>query len=234
MPLRVLRDDHLAHWFHDKVSSNYIVMDRSLRPLLADARVVVDVGANVGIHTIWYLREFPFAHVHAIEPQSVMFNLLRHNVDAWSMAHRVTLHNFTLGHQDGEVSMARESDVLRPTGFHYGALSVGENGERVGMRRLDSLNLESCDFVKVDVEGFEPLVLIGAQETLKRFRPVLLLENTHPPKLESLRSMGLGSAEIPSLHTVLEALGYSYVSISSEDILALPKEKFEISVTRKP
>lgn len=41
-------------------------------------------------------------------------------------------------------------------------MSIDKGGEKVAMISIDSLNLESCDFIKIDAEGYEPLVIAGA------------------------------------------------------------------------
>jgi hypothetical protein len=44
------------------------------------------------------------------------------------------------------------------------------------MYRLDSLNLDRFDYVKIDCEGYEYNILLGAEQTIKRFQPVVVVE----------------------------------------------------------
>lgn len=44
------------------------------------------------------------------------------------------------------------------------------------MHRLDSLNLDPFDYVKIDCEGYEYNILLGAEQTIKKYRPVVVVE----------------------------------------------------------
>ena len=61
-------------------------------------------------------------------------------------------------------------------GLNYGAIGLGENGEAVDMITIDSLHLMQCDYIKIDVEGAEILVLMGAINTINKFHPIIFFE----------------------------------------------------------
>jgi hypothetical protein len=66
------------------------------------------------------------------------------------------------------------------THFNFFAVSIAggaEQGERVPLLTLDSLNLPACRVIKIDTEGMEPQVLSGARTLIERHRPFLYLEN---------------------------------------------------------
>lgn len=146
-------------------------------PLLVDrSRIALDVGANKGGYTSALLdiaRE-----VHAFEPNPLLIrwlNRLRH--------HRgLTIHPFALGDHDGEA-------ILRvPLGRHGRPSSQGgtlrfttrvRDGfieEKVPVCCLDSLAIGDVGFIKIDVEGFEEQVVLGARETIAQSRLVMLIE----------------------------------------------------------
>jgi hypothetical protein len=52
--------------------------------------------------------------------------------------------------------------------------------DRIPMLKIDDLNLNSCDLICLDTEGYEFNILTGAKETLKKFKPVLCLEEYAP------------------------------------------------------
>jgi hypothetical protein len=62
---------------------------------------------------------------------------------------------------------------------NFGGLSLQGHteGEPVDVIRIDDLNLPSCHFMKIDVEGMERSVLAGGRETIAKFRPILYVEN---------------------------------------------------------
>ena len=58
-------------------------------------------------------------------------------------------------------------------------MQLGEGGEVIETTTIDNMNLDKCDLIKIDTEGAEPLVLMGAQETIKKFKPVIIFENNY-------------------------------------------------------
>ena len=78
-------------------------------------------------------------------------------------------HNQALGEKPGWVSI--EKTDPRNTGQDH--VTAGSDVEMV---TIDSLGLENVDFLKLDVEGYELFALKGAEETLKRCKPVVLIE----------------------------------------------------------
>jgi hypothetical protein len=60
---------------------------------------------------------------------------------------------------------------------------------RARVTPIDALDLAACHFIKVDVEGFEPDVLRGAQATIARHRPILYVENDRPQNQQEVISL---------------------------------------------
>jgi FkbM family methyltransferase len=127
-------------------------------------RRALDVGAHVGFWSWWLSRHF--ARVDAFEPQPVLQECLRANVDAAN----VTLHGVALGEHEGATSA--EFDPAN-TGMSH--LVEGTAGS-IPVRRLDEFGFDDVDFVKLDAEGYELFVLKGGVETLRRNHPVVLVE----------------------------------------------------------
>jgi hypothetical protein len=71
---------------------------------------------------------------------------------------------------------------------NFGGLGLGtwKDGERVPVVTIDSFNLPRCNFIKVDVEGMEGDVIAGAEQTIRRTRPLLYLENDRKEKSAAL------------------------------------------------
>ena len=157
-------DTHISKWVtesrrldHDEYSLGIIL------PHIDSGDWVVDGGAFIGDHTIAYLKAVgPEGKVYAFEPNPAAYSCLYHNCpDA------VT---FNGGLSDREHFAEYE--------FHSnaGASHVVHGEGSTHLFTLDSLNLRRCDFVKLDVEGCELEALLGAQQTIERFRPVLWVE----------------------------------------------------------
>jgi FkbM family methyltransferase len=143
------------------------------------SRCFVDVGANSGIYTVLGCTINPNVSVVAVEPVPKVCAALANNVTQNNFAARVTILNVALGDSNGMVSFHEAADAT------MGSLAVGGyRGQRgrviqVECRTLDSiveqLNIEP-DFLKIDVEGFEDVVLSGASRVLSKFRPRIVLE----------------------------------------------------------
>jgi FkbM family methyltransferase len=128
-------------------------------------RVAVDIGAHAGTWSRILAKHFE--RVEAFEPKPEHCECFKRNVlDA-----NVVLHKVALGAAAaGEVRLTTQDG-------HSMHTFVVPHGETVAeMRTLDSFELGDVDFVKIDVEGYERQVLLGALETLKRWRPVLVVE----------------------------------------------------------
>ena len=90
-------------------------------------------------------------------------------------------------------------------GHNKGGLGIGEGGEIMELKTLDSMNLPGLDFLKIDVEGAEGLVLQGAAETIKKYKPTIFFEHnwqTIDPKLVDV-------GHVPTPFEVLVQLGYT-------------------------
>lgn len=132
-------------------------------------RIVVDVGANVGQISAFYLRIFPKAEVFALEPAPSSFNVL-----AKRLRNRRRLHamQLALDESSGEAMLV---DVPCSTGNHL--LSAGEAPrESVKVEKLSGDDfvrrhgISKIDFLKIDTEGYDLRVLAGFSETLKAGR----------------------------------------------------------------
>ena len=150
-----------------------------LLPFLVDPEAVsVDAGANRGSYT-YFLSKLS-KHVFAYEPNPAMRQFLKR-----ASAKNVTVSDVALSDSTGQAEFAvPKSKTKRSYGNNAGSLEVDQLAEEndelvrftVPTRRLDDENLEKVGFIKIDVEGHEREVLLGAQQLIARDRPVLLIE----------------------------------------------------------
>lgn len=136
---------------------------------------VVEVGANIGAHTLMLARQVgPQGVVYAFEPQRIVFQALCANLALNSITN-VHCRQEALGESAGTINV-RPLDYQRENNF--GGLALGgSRGEPVPLVTLDSFELPQCQFLKIDVEGMELNVLKGASQTIERCRPILYVEN---------------------------------------------------------
>ncbi|SCA63530.1 Uncharacterized protein SCG7086_AU_00160 [Chlamydiales bacterium SCGC AG-110-P3] len=147
-----------------------------LTALLKPGDIVLDVGANIGSHTIPLAKAVaPSGVVFAIEPQRLCYQMLCGNV-----AINAILNVFAMQIAATETPMSLQIPVIQPTlEFNYGCLAAEGHGkgEQVPGVPIDNLGLPRCNLIKMDVEGMESKALRGAANTLKKHRPILFVEN---------------------------------------------------------
>lgn len=150
----------------------------------------VDIGANVGCIAQALLCRG--RRVVAFEPQPELFKLLQANVASAGGGGVATAvcHNVALGAEPGRSIMPKVAYSERG---NYGGIALGLRSARghyeVPVATLDGFGLEGVSFVKIDVEGHEAQVLLGARNTIARDRPVLYLEDDRAAKSAALRRL---------------------------------------------
>ena len=156
----------------------------------APGDVAIDAGANIGTHTVAFANLVgPTGVVHAFEPQRRNFLMLAGNV-AINALDNVFCHQAAVGDAVGHITVP--SMPPPDTHFNFSAVSIAggaEQGERVPLLTLDSLNLPACRVIKIDTEGMEPQVLSGARTLIERHRPFLYLENNEPGASQRLSAV---------------------------------------------
>ena len=146
------------------------------RQLIRSDWSILDIGANLGAHTVFMAKATgPRGAVHAFEPQRVLFQILCANI-ALNALGNVYTHQAAVGREAATITIPR----LDYTAFqNFGGLALGgwSEGDRAPVITVDSLNLPACHLMKIDVEGMEAAVVAGAEQTIRRCRPLLYLEN---------------------------------------------------------
>jgi FkbM family methyltransferase len=163
---------------------------RVLPALARTARGVIDVGAHTGLFTLLALVCNPKASAIAIEPVLNNAKMIEANLDANKMQARCLLVVAAAGAELSVVPFNRGSDVEIPMTASMRADSAGaaeQPSERVLTVSIDELApfLGPVDLIKIDVEGFEDLVLKGAQATLERHRPTMIVECLPGSRIET-------------------------------------------------
>lgn len=157
-----------------------------LRALCGPGDIVLDIGANIGSHTVPLAQHVgPKGRVFAFEPQRVVFQTLCANVAINSLTN-VECHWAAFGSSRGTVRIP-EIDYTRPSNFGALELSKLSTGRPVQQVTLDDFTaLARVDVVKIDVEGMEEQVLRGGGAFFRKFRPMLYVENDRVEKSAAL------------------------------------------------
>lgn len=133
--------------------------------------LAIDGGAHIG--TWSKILAGMFHNVIAFEPSRDTYECLLHNL---SDINNIDFRNQALGKEPGRIKMTLEGFQkaidLKNTGARF--TRDGGDIERI---TIDSLNLPTLDYLKLDIEGGEVDALLGAVETLKRCKPIILFED---------------------------------------------------------
>lgn len=148
---------------------------------LPDQRTIVDVGANIGNHSLYWAAFVQPALVLAIEPVRANFALLRANTHGYACVRPVRA---ALSDRVGTARMTLDTINMGRSRFDPAGDVV------VATQRLDDYRLNDVTLIKVDVEGHQAAVLAGAALTIERCRPALLIEGSAdiPPGYSLARS----------------------------------------------
>lgn len=177
-----------------------------LRAYVPEGALVLDVGANVGSHTLAFAEMVgPSGQVIAIEGQPAAFTLLSYNVVANGLADVVTVLPILAGQARGLISCGLESakenvGAKSFVGEVLGTTAPGNDKLRVllPLNPLDELGIRKCSFIKIDVEGMELDVLRGARGLISGAKPVIYFEHAS------------GDAELlVAIHQLLGSLDYT-------------------------
>lgn len=154
-------------------------------------QAVMDIGANIGAHTIFFAKQVgPEGRVVAFEPQRQVFQTLCANVTLNGLNNVLTFH---AGAAD-KTGMATIPVPDYAQDGNFGGISMlgAQNGEPVQVMMLDQVGFGGLSLIKIDVEGMELAVLMGAAKTIETHKPVLYLENDRPDNSQALLSHVLG------------------------------------------
>jgi FkbM family methyltransferase len=146
--------------------------------------IVLDIGANIGTHTLWFAQNSKL--VIAFEPQRYAFQMLCANM-ALNSIQNADCKQLGVGSTREIIEVA----FIDPeTENNFGGLSLQDHsiekvreergvhldGEKIAICTIDDMGLQKCDFIKIDVEGMEPQVLMGGRATILDLRPYIYIE----------------------------------------------------------
>ncbi|WP_222851897.1 FkbM family methyltransferase [Cyclobacterium plantarum] len=153
-----------------------------LESILKKGATFIDIGANQGEYTLWGLRKVGLeGMVVAYEPSNAIFQQLEENIrlnPQYTQA--VKTRKLGLSNKPGKLKLYTKS------GSNEGVNSIFPSEEHdvflneINLSTLDkeveTLGWKRIDCLKIDVEGAELNVLLGAEKTIHKFRPIIITE----------------------------------------------------------
>lgn len=138
--------------------------------------IAIDIGANIGVTSIILSQYVPEGTVYAIEPGKKIFELLEENIKI-NKLDNVKAINCAISNITGK------SKFIENSAYGYIDLNSQDNSSEkdlVCTNSLDSIinefKIKKVNFIKIDVEGFEPLVLKGSEKIIAKLNPLIYLE----------------------------------------------------------
>jgi FkbM family methyltransferase len=177
------RDTHLGKWCleHKRLDFDQNALPQMLPHIKPDG-VVLDIGANIGCYA--YAFGQVAKEVHCFEPNSEAYECLKYNLVHGSGT--FFLHRVAVSDKESKFNIVSDNDNI---GMAF--VEESKTGS-VKSIAIDTLELVGCDFIKIDVEGFELHVLRGAESTINKHNPVMVIEiNDH-----TLKRTGVDRKEI--------------------------------------
>lgn len=195
---RVLNDEDLTYLFEsekemDSEYNNYVfqgMTDLYIRENPSDfyrmryvsprrGDIVFDIGAYKGDTAIYFAdRVGKEGKVYSFEPVKSNYNFLVKNIALNEMEDIIVPVNKGCSNKSGFLKA-----ISVKSGAPWSFLSEGEEGEEVEVISIDEFietnNISKLDFMKMDVEGWEDKVILGVQNTIKRFNPKVVIPLYH-------------------------------------------------------
>lgn len=159
--------------FHHK-SFYELDMLEHIRVTSSKGNNIVDVGANIGNHTVYFAKGCNAKKVFSFEPQPAVFEILKNNIEINDLTNSVSLYNLALGERKskGKIKLVNENNS------GMSKVNACEDGE-ISIDTLDNLLLPlkvRIDLIKIDVEGMAINVLQGSLAVIKKYKPQIYVE----------------------------------------------------------
>ena len=172
---------------------------------------VFDIGANIGTWSLILSHAVGAAgRVFAYEPARATFDALSDNLSL-NAAPNIVASRCAVSDARGTLRLYHDVDASRNSLGRTRTVSSGDF-EEVPAVTLDALAtdlaIDALDFIKIDVEGAEPLAFAGGQATIERFTPVILFEVV--PK-----ALGALGFSYDASWRILAELGYEFYGLES-------------------
>ncbi len=157
-----------------------------VQSLITKGHTAIDAGSSLGMNSIEY--SIMFDRVYAFDPDPTACELARRNL-VLNQVTNVTIHQKALGSSADTKELKFNPKVV---GLSSLILDSGKSKLEVEVIDLDSFKFKKMDFIKLDVEGYEIEVVLGAKHTITKYQPLLQAEINHLDDPQRLHDLILG------------------------------------------
>jgi inositol phosphorylceramide mannosyltransferase catalytic subunit len=215
------------------------VLLKSIAAVLSDVApgLALDIGAHVGTHALAMAHLVPQLTFVCFEPQLPLFLLLERNIHENGLSARITARNTAVGHRRMAIKLSDTASDGTSAGArlrygsavatNFGGVQLGTGGQPCTLTSIDEESFSDVRYVKLDVEGAEPLVLQGMKRTLDSDLPTVVYEDRSDRQLPDAtwRMLGTVREELCRPSELLRARGYctEWKGTDSIAVPALPR-----------
>jgi len=128
-------------------------------PKQVNPKIILDIGGNIGITSIYLANRFPQAKIYTFEPLPDNYEILAKNIQSYG---NIEAFNFGLGSEDGDfdVYFSEDSENFGGVSFYPEAGGVGKDSSfKCKIKNINNalkdLSIKSVDLIKIDTEGAE-------------------------------------------------------------------------------
>lgn len=149
------------------VVSAALELHNFVKPLLKHTNIAVQAGGNGGL-MVQPLAE-TFKYVYTFEPEPLNFYCLTHNITS------TNVHKFQACLGDKPLTISLDTIDNNDNGAFF----ISGHGS-IPVLRIDDLGLPGCDLIQLDIEGHEYHALLGGLNTIKKYKPLIVIECFSP------------------------------------------------------
>lgn len=150
-------------------------------------KVIVDIGANIGNHTVFFGKVCKAKKVFSFEPQKNIFKILSENIRVNKLDSIVTAYNKGIG----EKHFHADVNVINSDNYGMSKLVSDDSGD-VDVDSLDNIlmnQVDKVDMIKIDVEGMEIEVLKGSLGIIEKYKPLIYIECETEEELKEVNNI---------------------------------------------
>lgn len=150
-----------------------------------ESPLIIDGGANIGLATIYFKQLFPKSKIIAFEPDKEIFELLKMNIGSFNLD-RIELINKGLWHKNTTLPFTPEG---ADAGFITELYNSTEGKEKVNVVSLKPYLKQNVDFLKLDIEGAETVVLQNIKDELDNVERIFVEYHSFVGKEQTLNEL---------------------------------------------
>lgn len=210
-------DTHMGKWVESagRLDFDFNALN-TYKDYFREGDVLLNIGANIGCYAYPFIEKAE--HVICFEPHPEAYKCLEYNVGKFF---NTTLYNLPVSSEVQDCFLQRDENNVGASWISFDK----ENDNRQFTCYIDQFNFKQINFVVMDCEGFEYNVLEGAEKTIDKFRPIIVMEvNEHALKRQGRSPTSLITWMYKKSYEVRNIYVGQAMSGPQYDVICFPNE----------